>query len=182
MGFVHPASHKKYVPQILEKGAFISEFPCDVAPAPYNFPRRNRIVSGISRGVLVVEAAEKSGALITAQYALDQNRDLFAVPGEITKKQSVGCNQLIQQGAKLVTEGNDILKEWQYSSVSSSISIKPLHPDENEIYTALSESAKIPDELVEITGFPSSKVLMLLTKLELEGKVRGLSGRRYERA
>lgn len=182
LGYVHPSSHKKHVEAILEKGgAFISEFPCDVPPMRFNFPRRNRVISGLSRGVLVIEAAEKSGALITAQYALDQNRDLFAVPGEITKLQSSGCNKLIQQGAKLITEGNDILKEWQYTLGSSIVEVKSLHPDEHEIYKALSDLPKIPDELIEATGFPSAKVLMLLTKLELDGKVRGLPGRRYER-
>lgn len=182
LGYVHPPSHKKYVEKIIEKGgAFISEFPCDVPPMKFNFPRRNRIISGLSRGVLVVEAAEKSGALITAQYALDQNRDLFAVPGDITKLQSSGCNKLIQQGAKLVVEGNDILKEWQYTLASSVVEVKPLNPDEHEIYQALSEEPRIPDELTQVTGFPSAKVLMLLTKLELDGKVRGLPGRRYER-
>ena len=110
---LYPAQNKKLADEITQAGAVISEFMFGTGPDRTNFPKRNRIIAGLSRGVLVVEAGEKSGALITAVMALEQNRDVFAVPGNIpTVPQSMGCNSLISQGAKLVQTADDVLVEF----------------------------------------------------------------------
>jgi len=108
---VYPAINKYLAEKITENGAVISEFPINTKPLAQNFPQRNRIVSGLSLGILVIEAPEKSGAMITARNALEQNRDVFAIPGDILSNNSMGPNNLIKMGAKLVTKTNDILEE-----------------------------------------------------------------------
>jgi len=115
---IYPPENKLLAEKIAKSGAVISEFPLNTPPLRENFPRRNRIVSGLSRGVLVVEAAERSGALITADLALDQGRDVFAVPGEVDSPTSLGANYLIKQGAKLVNSIEDILEEYRLSPES----------------------------------------------------------------
>ncbi|HBK53488.1 MAG TPA: DNA-protecting protein DprA, partial [Syntrophomonas wolfei] len=109
LNIIYPRSNKRLFHEIIEQGVVISEFPLDTNPEPGNFPMRNRIISGISRGVVVVEARAKSGALITADYALEQGRDVFAVPGPINRESSMGANNLIKQGAKLITGVEDII-------------------------------------------------------------------------
>ena len=179
-GAIYPNSHKKYVPQMVEEGLMLSEFPYNLQPRPEFFPRRNRIISGLSKGVLVVEAGVESGAMITAKYALDQNRDVFAVPGSIFSATSEGCNRLISQGAKLVTKSSDILEEWNLVSVKSqekkNITFKSAQ--EEKIYqTCLSEASF--DSLMDELGFTSSELLTHLTQMELDGKVKSLPQGRY---
>jgi len=113
---IYPVSNKKLAQQIIKMGAVISEYPLGTSPHRSNFPCRNRIISGLSRGTLVIEAPVKSGALITANFALEQNREVFAIPGTIFQQNSQGTNKLIQEGAKLVTTINDILKELNIPS------------------------------------------------------------------
>lgn len=187
---VYPPSHARYVDLLLKHGVFISEFPFDTEPRPEFFPRRNRIISGVSRGILVVEAAEKSGALITADYATDQNRDVFAVPGPISSPVSVGPHKLIQQGAKLVTNAADILKEWEYPVFEAPYvdlnqaclnKASPIaDPEERAIINSCRLEPVTPDQILEKTGFPSHKISMMITKLELEGKLKAVAGRKFQ--
>ena len=179
LGEVYPRSHRKYVSKILRRGVFITEFLSDVVPHPEYFPRRNRIISGVSRGTLVVEAAIKSGALITADYAAEQNRDLFVVPGSIFSSKSEGCHQLIQQGAKPVATAEDILADWGYPPKTSAKETFA-HPDEEKVYRLLLEGPLSSDEVVEKTGLPPQRVTVTLSRLELDGKVKGLGGQRFQ--
>lgn len=180
LNYLYPPAHARYVDALIQKGAIVSEFSFFKPPVPNLFPRRNRIISGLSRGVLVVEAGLESGALITAEYALDQNRDLFAVPGPIFSQQSEGTNLLIQKGAQLVTSAGDILKAWKHDFRSMSEPPIFLNPDEEKIFSACQNQAKTPDELVDVTGLSTAHIFMLLSKLELEGKIKGLPGKRFQ--
>ena len=166
-------------------GAMISEFFLGTGPDAVNFPRRNRIISGVSLGVVVMEAGQKSGALITAGYALDQNREVFAVPGQITNPKTVGTHRLIQQGAKLVHTVDDILEEIEASleSVAGKSKAPPpdLSPLERKILERLSSDPKHIDRLVmELEEAPAS-ILASLLNLELAGLVRQLSGKMFIR-
>lgn len=178
---IYPPENRRYIEKILDKGALITEFRYHVQSLPEFFPRRNRIISGLSRGVLVVEADEKSGAMITAGYALEQNRDLFALPGGALAPKSKGCHRLIQQGAKLVMEAKDILEEWKYPAVMATVeeASPPLAPDEETLHRLCCDPPLTADEIVEKSGFDFSRVGQLLTKLELEGKIASLPGGRY---
>ena len=118
LDMVYPPEHRRLADEIAERGAIISDYPLDTRPRPDYFPRRNRIMSGLTLGTLVVEADEKSGALITAGYALEHNREVFAVPGNITSPMSQGANRLIQEGAKLVTGIEDVLEELNLKLVA----------------------------------------------------------------
>ncbi len=199
---VYPKENTKLVEQMLALGgAVISEFPMGTFPAPQNFPIRNRIISGMSIGVLVIEAAEYSGTRITARCALEQNRDVFAVPGNVTNKNSWGPNTLIKQGAKLVATWEDIWEELppqvrltlqpegasesQTGQTASLFQEAELSPHEKKIFALLKadESTHI-DEIVERLepALSSSDIFAALFELELSGKVKQLPGKNFVRS
>ncbi|HEY6007140.1 MAG TPA: DNA-processing protein DprA [Geobacteraceae bacterium] len=179
---IYPAENRRLFEAMAEKGALISEFPMGTTPLAENFPRRNRIISGISRGVLVVEAAENSGSLITARYALDQGRDVFAVPGNINFKTSRGTNRLIKEGAKLVEEVADIIEELPRYAGARSTPAQPafsLTSGEAAVYALLTEAPLHIDDVIVRSSLPVSEVSAILLHLELKGAVIQLPGKNF---
>ena len=180
---IYPSEHRSLVKQILAgQGAVISEYGLGVQPEAKNFPPRNRIISGLSLGVIVVEAAERSGALITANFALEQGRDVFAVPGNINSVASQGPNRLIQDGAKLVTSVDDVLDELNLQMVVEQTAVQLLLPETAEEAALLSQLSYAPihvDELSRATGFPTNLVSSTLTMMELKGMVQQTGGMNY---
>lgn len=173
---VYPRENKKLMDQIWESGAVISEFPLGTQPNRINFPIRNRIISGLSSGLLVVEAPERSGALITVDFALEQGKDVFAVPGLITNKNSRGSNRLIKEGAKLVETVDDILEEYpSFNLAHSESSIKStegiLDKNMKEIIDLLRGGPVFPDELCQLAGVNPAQLNVLLTQMELKGLI-----------
>lgn len=180
---LYPPENRKLFDEIAASGAIISEFPMGTAPLAENFPRRNRIISGLSRGTLVVEAVEKSGSLITAQYALEQGREVFAIPGNINYPGSRGPNRLIRDGATLVESAEDILAGL--APVTSRPQDAPtfpsfsLTPQEASIYTLLAASPLHVDEITASCGLTAGEVSAMLLRLELKGAVIRLPGNHY---
>lgn len=181
---VYPAEHRPMVQQIVEKGqgAVISEYALGVQPEAKNFPPRNRIISGLSLGVVVVEAGEQSGALITTSFALAQNREIFAVPGNINSPSSAGTNRLIQEGAKLVTRVEDILEELNVKMVPEKVAIQMVLPDSAEEAALIGHLSRQPihvDDLSRVAGLPTPLVNSTLTLMELKGIVQQVGGMNY---
>jgi DNA processing protein len=180
---VYPSINRQLYREMEERAAIVSEFPIGTLPDAPNFPRRNRIISGLSRGVLVVEAAEKSGSLITAGFALEQGREVFAVPGNITFRASRGTNSLIKQGAKLVESVSDIIGELPPESVDLPQWAKKqgfvLSPDEEKICLFLADKPFHIDELTVRSGLTVSSVSAMLLRLELQGAVMQLPGKMF---
>jgi DNA processing protein len=198
---VYPSENKRLAAEIAEKGLLVSEFPMGAPAYPQNFPIRNRIISGMSLGVLVVEGAQYSGSAITARLALDQGREVFAVPGSIMSKMSWGPNLLIKQGAKLVQDFNDVIVELT-PEVRRELALasegrlfegetQPAGPASNEVTTTNPaarrvleqlriESATHIDELLsKLEDLSSSEVIALLFDLEMTGAIRQLPGRNF---
>lgn len=177
---VYPPTNRSLAERIPEQGALISEFPLHTPPFKSNFPQRNRIVSGLSMGTLVVEARKKSGALITGELALEQGREVFAIPGPIFAKTSAGTNCLIQQGAKLAMDINDILGEFGFEAVGKiGQAYVPRHPEEETLLAYLEEGPKHLDILIRETNLKVSEVHTTLTLLEINGVVEHLGGNIY---
>jgi DNA processing protein len=178
---IYPTENRALYREMEEHGAIVTEFAPGTGPEAQNFPRRNRIISGLSRGVLVVEAAERSGSLITARFALEQGREVFAVPGNINFKASRGTNSLIKQGAKLVETVADILGElppepqglpqWAKRQVFN------LSADEDRLCSLLAAGPLQIDELTDRSGLTAAAVSAMLLRLELQGAVTQLSGK-----
>jgi DNA processing protein len=186
---VYPAENASLAARIRESGALISEFPPRTEPSKRNFPRRNRIISGLSHGTLVVEATCRSGSLITARYAGEQGRDVFAIPGSIHSPLSRGCHKLIREGAKLVEEPGDVLCELQIPVHGQRVMAArrrrktgtPLDKEYEMLLDALGFEPATIDVLVDRTGLPSDSLASMLLILELEGCVAALPGGRYDR-
>jgi len=185
LNVVYPRENRRLMEEIAANGAVISEFPMDSGPAGWHFPRRNRIISGLSRGVVVVEAAEKSGSLITVDCALEQGREVFAVPGPVTGKLSRGPHNLIKMGAKLVDNVGDILEELGImpdtpkKDENNAHTIKGLNDAEKKLYSLLSLDPVQSEELIQRTGMTGQEVTATLLGMEIRGLVKQLPGRRY---
>jgi DNA processing protein len=175
LDIVYPGENAKLAQAIMEHGALVSEYPLGVKPKAENFPLRNRIMSGLSLGVLVVEAGERSGALITAHQAVEQNREVFAIPGSILSPASQGTNRLIQEGAKLVRNYTDILQELNLSIVVQQAEIKEFSPAdeiESAILEQLTSEPNHIDEICRRSGLTMPEVSSTLAMLELKGIAR----------
>ena len=179
---IYPAENAGLAKRIMENGALVSEYPLGLRPRADNFPRRNRIMSGLSLGTLVIEAGEKSGALITAQMALEQNREVFAVPGSILSPASRGTNKLIQEGAKLVLDYTDILEELNLLTVAHQIEMKELIPPTETEAILLKQISAEPthiDEICRSCGLAASTVSSTLAMMELKGMVKQVGSMNY---
>jgi len=179
---IYPQSNLKLAEKILETGgALISEYPPGTPGSQFTFPQRNRIISGLSLGILVIEAKQKSGALITAEWAKKQGRKVFAVPGPIYSSNSKGCHYLIKKGAKLVENAEDILKEFNLTCLKPEVKHEFMGKNEEEslILNILKEEALDVDKIIERTKLPAQKIASTLAILEIEGRVRNLGGNIY---
>lgn len=185
---IYPAENKKLAEEIAASGAVISEFSMDTQPLKHNFPRRNRIISGLSLGTLVVEAARNSGALITADFALEQNRDVFALPGKIDSGNAFGTNELIKQGAKLVSSAEEITEEYGYSAVCKDKSTTlGLGQDafgsaaEAALYGLISHEPLFLDDIIERANLGITAASSVLLQLQLKKLVKQLPGKQFVR-
>lgn len=203
---IYPRENKDIYNELLTRGCIVSEYPPQTPPVPENFPPRNRIISGLSDGVLVVEAPKKSGSLITAEDALEQNRDIFAIPGNIGVPACEGSNRLIRNGAELVQDGSDILQAYAYryeltpdQASSDSRPEKTIDTDKPIVYIdaqvipqglsaecaavmkAVGASTLTMDEVISASGLSAGKVLSAVTLLEVKGYLQRLAGNRFRR-
>jgi DNA processing protein len=184
---IYPRANRELFSRILERGTLLSEFPLGTPPEGRNFPMRNRIVSGLSRGVVVVEAARRSGSLITASLALDQGREVMAVPGSIRSQRSAGCHFLLKQGAALVESADDIL---DVLGLDRGITARHreaeerdphLDPEEKRVYDMLGDDPVHVDEIIAASGMAVQHVLGTLTRMELTGLIEQLPGKMFVR-
>lgn len=184
----YPSGNSKLKDAIANRGALLSEFPLGTPPAPGHFPMRNRIISGLALGVVIVEAAHRSGSLITARLALEQGREVFAVPGMPTHHRSVGPHKLLKQGAKLVESAEDVLEEIRplvrlsVDLSSRKHSVPPrveLAPEEGEVAVLLDQNPQHIDDLCRSLRWPASRLMAVLLSLELKGIARQLPGKHF---
>jgi DNA processing protein len=180
---VYPPENCRLFEEIVAHGAVISEFPMSTPPEGVNFPKRNRIISGLSLGVVVVQADSRSGSLITAGLALEQNRDVFAVPGNVGMAGSRGTNRLIKQGAKLIESAEDILEEvlprFRHQGLEREERKLSLEQEEERVFCLLADEPVHIDSIIAQTRMSASRVLTILLQLELKGLVQQLSGKRF---
>lgn len=181
---IYPSSNRKLAEEIVRKGGLLlSEFPLEMRPDTYTFPSRNRIIAGLSLGTLVCEAPLASGSIITAELALDYNRNVFAVPGSIFDGNYGGCHEIIAAGnARLVTSPEDVLRELgMVVSTQNEASFTPASADEAMLYTVLSGLPQTMDELAEKTGLPIAFISVSMTMLELKGIAQNVGGGQWVR-
>ncbi len=180
---VYPPEHRRLAAEIARSGALVSEYPVGTAPDAGNFPARNRIISGLSLGTIVVEAGEKSGALITARRALEQNREVFAVPGSVLARTSIGTNRLIRDcAAKLILDAGDVLDELRLQMMPQQLEMRRLLPEnetESLLIGLLSPEPQHIDALTRQSALPAAEVSSALAIMELKGLVRQVGGMQY---
>lgn len=185
LDIVYPSQNRKLHGQIADLGAIVSETPLGTMPEGFRFPARNRIISGLSLGVVVIEAAHRSGTLITAHQALEQGRDVFAIPGRIDSPKSEGCHRLIQEGAKLVHSGADILEELALTTSTPLPATRPqpvvLPPEEEKVFSQLEVYPKNIEAIIQAAQLPPHRISEILLILELRGLVASLPGKQYQR-
>jgi DNA processing protein len=179
---IYPPEHRALAEQILASGALLSDYAPGTPPESANFPPRNRLISGLSLAVVVVEAGETSGALITAQFAVDQGREVFAVPGNILAPQSKGTNRLIQQGAHPLLSARDVLETLNLTRVSEQRLVRKVLPTDSveaQVLNVLAHEPLHVDEIRNQTGLPIERVSATLVMMELKGMVRQVGGMNY---
>lgn len=184
LDIVYPAKHRELAHQIVQRGLIISEFSLGTPSKPQNFPKRNRIISGLSLGCLVVEANLQSGSQITARLAAEQGREVFAIPGSIHSPMAKGCHQLIKQGAKLVDDLRDIIDELgiiKNDSKNSKIGAEPQVTTEHQLLDLIGFEPISIEAIVHLSDLTVSEVSSILMLLELEGKITNLAGGLYQR-
>jgi DNA processing protein len=175
LDIIYPARNRRLAENVVNHGALVSEYPLGTRPDARNFPARNRIISGLSRGVVVVEAPLKSGALITASFAADQGREVYAVPGSARSPSSSGCHRLIREGATLVTSARQVMEEMlvEVSRVAVQTRMElPDEPDERALYNLIGAEPRHIDELCHVSGLEIQETSGALLALELKGLVR----------
>lgn len=183
LDIIYPKNNHKLYNELANNGCIFSEYPLGTEPFPYNFPQRNRIISGLSLGIIVIEAKEKSGSLITAHHGLEQGKDIFAVPGNINSIYSGGTNKLIKDGARPLLDIDDIIEEIYELQIicqerkKSGFDFSDLSIDEEKIMKIIIEGPVHSDNIVIKTGIDISTVMSILTGLELKGMIKELSGR-----
>lgn len=190
---IYPGSHRKRAAELQEKGALLSEYLSGTKIDPSHFPARNRIVSGISKAIIVVEAAKKGGALITARFAFDQDRQVYAIPGRVGDTYSAGCNQLIRENvAKLISDPAEVLEDlqikWQqHEDQSEQLELAlaapkiPLSPEEAKVLNFLGRGEAIVDKINYSTGIPMNRLNALLLSMEFKELLRQMPGKRFRR-
>ena len=191
---IYPPEHEQLAAEVIAKGALLSENPPDSPPLPGAFPQRNRIVTGLALGVIVVEAADRSGALISARHAMEQGREVFAVPGRVDSRMSRGCHQLIRDGAKLVETVDDVLEELGPLATPTPLAGQSadqppirhpaelqLNEPEQAVLAAIHDEPQTIDEVVVTSGLPVQNVLSTISALEMRRLIRRLGGNRVMR-
>ena len=182
---IYPSSHRDLAAQIIENGAIISDYPPGTKPDARNFPPRNRIIAGLSRGVVVVEAPAKSGALITVDFAADYGRDVFCVPGNAMSELSAGCHALIRDGARLITSATDLLDDLGFAQPPAGAAIQqsfPMSDEERHLMNHIRWEPQHIDEVAAAAGLSPSQAGALMTLLELKGAIRDAGSQHYVRS
>jgi DNA processing protein len=182
---VYPPEHRHLAGQIVEHGVLLADYPPDTKPDAPNFPARNRIISGLSLGVVVVEAPERSGALITCDFAADQGREVFVVPGNVLSAASAGCNRLLRDGARPITCADDVLEDLNLGRRKEQVAAQqalPIAEEERKLLALLGADPQHVDEVAAAAALPIAQASALLLTMELKGLVRNAGAQHYARA
>ena len=178
---IYPARNRALAHDIAARGCLLTEFPLGIGPVAGNFPRRNRLISGLARGVLVVEAADQSGSFITARLAAEQGRDVFAIPGSIHSPLAKGCHILIKEGAILVDDARDVLVELGMAPVERAAAKQPAPETADPLLDAMGFAPVTVDQIALLTGEEAPRISAHLSRLEVDGRIEALAGGRYQR-